>query len=242
MPRFAVILPAAGTSTRFGAGSNKLFAPLHDDVPVIAVALAAFLRRSDVEAVVVAMVAGPARAESSASLRHTLNDPRVRLCEGGPSRAESVRNALREVPAGVEWVAVHDAARPLVSNTLIDRTLDAAGRYGAAVPALPVVPTIKQADGPLPAKVQRTVPRHTLWGVQTPQVVRRAALELAYARCPLPLHRVTDEAQLLELSGQDVWLVAGEERNLKITTPDDLRVARGYFAGPDPASPGAGAE
>jgi 2-C-methyl-D-erythritol 4-phosphate cytidylyltransferase len=130
------------------------------------------------------------------------------------------------VPADVEWVAVHDAARPLVSAAVIDRTLEAAARYGAAVPALPIVPTIKQADGPLPAKVQRTIPRHTLWGVQTPQIARRAALQLAYETCPLPLEQVTDEAQLLELSGHDVWLVPGEERNLKITTPEDLRVAR----------------
>ena len=92
-----------------------------------------------------------------------------------------------------------------------------------------MVPTIKEADGPLPAKVRRTVPRHTLWAVQTPQVMRRSALEAAYAACPVPLGQVTDEAQLLELSGQDVWLAAGEEQNIKITTPDDLRVARAFL-------------
>ena len=230
MPNLAVILPAAGASTRFGPRANKLFAPLKDGWPVIACTLERFLSRDDVEVIVVATPAGGFRSsDDHPALRRALEDPRVRQCEGGASRALSVRNALAEVPPVVEWVAVHDAARPLVSAALIGRTLEAAARYGAAVPALAVVPTVKQADGPLPAKVQRTVPRHTLWAVQTPQVMRRAALEGAYAACPVPLEQVTDEAQLLELAGQDVWLVQGDERNLKITTPDDLHAARAYL-------------
>ena len=228
MPRFAVILPAAGASTRFGARANKLLAAL-DDAPVLAMTLRAFLDRTDVERVVVATPPGHPWPAAQTALRQALDDPRVRRCDGGPSRAHSVRSALSVVPPEVEWVAVHDAARPLVSAALIDRTLEAAARYGAAVPALPVVPTVKQADGPLPAKVRRTVPRRSLWGVQTPQVMRRAALEAAFAACPLPLEQVTDEAQLLELAGQDVWLVEGEERNLKVTTPHDLRVARMFL-------------
>ena len=230
MPRFAVILPAAGAATRFGPHANKLFAPLKDGLPVLALTLEKVLSRQDVETVVVATPAGGFRSsEDHPALRGALGDPRVRQCEGGPSRAQSVRNALAQVPESVEWLAVHDAARPLVPPAVIDRTLETAARFGAAVPALPIVPTVKQADGPLPAKVQRTVPRQTLWGVQTPQVMRRSALEAAYAVCPLPLEQVTDEAQLLELSGQDVWLVSGDERNLKITTPDDLHAARAYL-------------
>lgn len=230
MPRFAVILPAAGASTRFGPRPNKLFAPLRDGLPVIACTLEGFLGRDDVQVIVVATPPGGFRSsDDHPALRQALADPRVRLCDGGTSRAESVRNALAEVARSVEWVAVHDAARPLVPSVVIDRTLEAAVRYGASIPALAVVPTIKQADGPLPAKVQRTFPRHTLWAVQTPQVMRRAALESAYSTCPVPLDQVTDEAQLLELSGQDVWLVQGDERNIKITTPDDLHAARAFL-------------
>jgi 2-C-methyl-D-erythritol 4-phosphate cytidylyltransferase len=230
MPRFAVILPAAGSSTRFGPHANKLFAALRDGLPVIACTLEKFLARADVELVVVATPAGGfLSSDDHPALRRALEEPRVRLCEGGASRAHSVRKALAEVPPEVEWVAVHDAARPLVTAALIERTVEAASRYGAAVPALGIIPTVKQADGPLPAKVRRTVPRHTLWAVQTPQVMRRAALEAAFAACPVPLEQVTDEAQLLELAGQDVWLVQGDERNLKITTPDDLHAARAYL-------------
>jgi 2-C-methyl-D-erythritol 4-phosphate cytidylyltransferase len=129
------------------------------------------------------------------------------------------------VPPEIQWIAVHDAARPLVSRELIDRTFAAARQYGAAVPAMPVSLTVKQADGPLPAKVQRTLPRHTLWAMQTPQAMRRADLLEAYARCPLPLDQVTDDVQLLEFIQKEVWLIPGEERNLKITSPADLRIA-----------------
>ena len=142
-----------------------------------------------------------------------------------PAGLRACAGALEAVPSEIEWVAVHDAARPLVSAELIARTLAAAIQYGAAVPAMPVTLTVKEADGPLPAKVQRTLPRQALWAMQTPQVMRRMDLVEAFARCPLPLDQITDDVQLLELAGRDVWLVAGEERNLKITTWTDMLVA-----------------
>jgi 2-C-methyl-D-erythritol 4-phosphate cytidylyltransferase len=136
-----------------------------------------------------------------------------------------VLRGLRELPDNVEWVAVHDAARPLVSQQLIDDTFAAAREHGAAVPALPVNLTIKQATGPLPSKVLRTVPRHELWAMQTPQIMRRRELLEGFEKCPLPLEQVTDDVQILELTGNNVWLVAGDDRNLKITTPLDVQIA-----------------
>ena len=122
-------------------------------------------------------------------------------------------------------IAVHDAARPLVSQGLIGRVLSAAFEHGAAAAALPVHLTIKQAIGPLPAPVQRTLPRHQLWAMQTPQIMRQSDLLEAFDACPIPLSEVTDDVQLLELAGKPVWLVEGEERNLKITTAMDLQMA-----------------
>jgi 2-C-methyl-D-erythritol 4-phosphate cytidylyltransferase len=229
MPDLAVIIPAAGSSSRFG-GDDKLLAPLAADVPVLAHTLSLFLGLDVTGVLVVAVRDDPSGRVTNPHVRRLLADRRVRQCVGGPTRAETVRNALAQVPREYEWVAVHDAARPLASTGLIARVLAAAKERGAAVPALPVVPTVKQADGPLPAKVRQTFPRQSLWAVQTPQVMRRAALEKAYAACALPLEQVTDEAQLLELAGHDVWLVPGEERNLKITTPQDLLVARALLA------------
>jgi 2-C-methyl-D-erythritol 4-phosphate cytidylyltransferase len=221
--QFAVILPAAGQSVRFGMGRSKLLEDLGGE-PVLRRSVRAFLQRPDVAALIIATPSASTDALRLA-LGELREDARVRFCAGGASRAESVRNALTEAPGHAPWLAVHDAARPLVSQELIARAFDAARRYGAAVPALPVALTIKEAQGPLPAKVLRTVPRQRLWAMQTPQVMRRDALEAAYLKCPLPLSEVTDDVQLLELAGQEVWLVEGEERNLKITTPADLRVA-----------------
>jgi 2-C-methyl-D-erythritol 4-phosphate cytidylyltransferase len=214
-----VILPAAGKSVRFGGG--KLLAPLAGK-PVLRHCVAAFARRADVRRIVVATQGDLAR--------HIHASDTVTICQGGSCRAQSVWNALKDVPAEIEWVAVHDAARPLISQELIDRTLQAAIQYGAAVPALPVAQTIKQADGPLPAAVQKTVPRDKLWAVQTPQIARRADLLAAFENCPIPLEQVTDDVQLLELAGRPVWLVEGEQTNIKITTPLDMLLAEAIFS------------
>ena len=223
MHAFAVIFPAAGRSVRFGSGRSKLLEDLKGKT-VLQRAVEAFAFRDDVGAIVIAAPPDDVGVLSEA-LGDFSRDHRVKFCAGGACRAESVRNGLREVRDDVEFVAVHDAARPLVSQELISRTLEAARKHGAAVPAMPVALTIKQATGPLPAPVVRTVPRHELWAMQTPQIMGRADLLAAFEFCPIPLDQVTDDAQVLELVGKPVWLVEGEERNLKITTPADLKVA-----------------
>lgn len=228
MPPYAIILPAAGASTRFGA-SSKLLAPLVGG-PVLEHTLEFWIRHPDLELLVMPVrSSGEVMSSEYPELWKLMDNPRIRRCPGGSSRAQSVRNALAEIPDSIEWVVVHDAARPLVTTDLFDRTFKAAIRHGAAIPAIPVFSTVKQAIGPLPAQVERTVSRETLWAIQTPQIMRHEALAAAFAACPIPLEQVTDEAQLLELAGQEVWLVAGDPRNIKITTPDDLRIARMYI-------------
>jgi 2-C-methyl-D-erythritol 4-phosphate cytidylyltransferase len=228
MNSLAVILPAAGRSVRFGAPRGKLLELLAGE-PVLRHSARAFLQRADVAALIIAAPADDFSTLAEALGPHA-SDSRIRFCRGGNHRAQSVRNALAQTPAEVEWVAIHDAARPLVCQPVIDRAFAAARQHGAAVPALPVSLTIKQASGPLPAQVQKTVPRHSLWAMQTPQVMRREELMAAFNSCPLPLDQVTDDAQLIELAGGRVWLVEGDERNLKITTRLDLRLAEMIFA------------
>jgi 2-C-methyl-D-erythritol 4-phosphate cytidylyltransferase len=250
MSKFAVILPAAGSSTRFGGTQSKLVAELAG-LPVIARAVLAFAQRGDTHQILIAVPHDPlARAVPGKQNLSRLDDPvpsgraneiwealsrdatvknrlggQISLVPGGTNRAESVRAALRSVAKDVEFVAIHDAARPIVSQDLIDRTLAAAIEYGAAAPALPVGLTIKQATAPLPAKVQRTIPRDQLFAMQTPQIIRRDWLEAAYEKCVYPLEQITDDLQLLELTGHQAWLVPGEPSNIKITTPMDLRIA-----------------
>ncbi len=217
MNRFAVILPAAGSSMRFG--SDKLRADLLGR-PVLRWTLDAFACRRAID------VAQIVLASSNASLLELADDHAGLIrCDGGPTRAHTVRNALAQVDPSIEWIAIHDAARPLVSQELISRVFAAAREHGAAAPAMPVTLTIKQAGEALPSRVERTVPRKNLWAMQTPQIVRRTDLIEAFDTCPLPLEEVTDDVQLLELIGKPVVLVPGEDHNLKLTTAMDLRIA-----------------
>jgi 2-C-methyl-D-erythritol 4-phosphate cytidylyltransferase len=230
LTRFTLILPAGGNSTRFG--SNKLLAMLAGE-PVIVRTLKAFLDHPLLAKVVIATAKPNLIRQACVDLLEEAERrglPAVEFAPAGATRAESVANALAIAPQDVEWVAVHDAARPLVSRDLIDATLAAAGEHGAASPALPVTLTIKETtDGRLPAKVVRTIPRQTLFALQTPQIARRAALADALQRCPIPLVQVTDDLQLLELTGAETWLVPGEERNLKLTTASDLAAAEAFL-------------
>lgn len=225
LPRFTLILPAGGSSTRFG--SNKLLAMLRGQ-PVITRTLNCFIDHPMLAKVVIA-TSQPAEIQQACV--EVLEAARqrqipVEFVPGGPSRAESVRNALAAAPAEVEWVAIHDAARPLVSRELIDQTLAAAVQHGAATPAMPVTLTIKEAEADvLPAKVRRTLPRSTLFAIQTPQVGRRADFLAAILKCPVPLSHVTDDLQLLELAGLQTWLVRGEDRNIKLTSALDLAIS-----------------
>ncbi|CAN5488197.1 2-C-methyl-D-erythritol 4-phosphate cytidylyltransferase [soil metagenome] len=220
--RLAIILPAAGESARFGGGRNKLLELLAGRT-VLEWSAAAFLSRQDVSQLIIATRHADA---IRSGLGAAANDPRVEIVSGGACRAQSVQAALSHVKKEIEWVAVHDAARPLVSKALIDSVLLAARQHGAAAPAMPVALTVKQATGPLPAKVEKTVPRSSLWAMQTPQIAKRAQLIEAFDACPIPMEQITDDMQVLELAGHPVWLVTGEERNLKITTAIDLDTAK----------------
>jgi 2-C-methyl-D-erythritol 4-phosphate cytidylyltransferase len=224
MLRIAAILPAAGASARFGADRDKLLEIL-DGQTVIARSVRAFLQRRDVVQVII-----PTRRPDLLA-QELPRDLRLSFCLGGSCRAESVRSGLSRVAADVEWIAVHDAARPLISQPLIDATLAAAVEHGSAVAAMPIGLTVKEAAASLPAKVIRTVPRQHLWAMQTPQIMRRIDLVEAFDRCPIPLDQVTDDLQLLELIGKETWLVDGDERNIKITTPLDVDLARCILKG-----------
>ena len=218
MPVFSVILPAAGLSARFGEVGNKLLQPIAG-IPVLRRSVNAFLCRTDVARIVI-----PTRDEQL--VRSLLPaDPRIEICPGGNCRAQSVKEGLKRIGRSDEWVAIHDAARPLVSQALIDACFEKVLQHGAVVPCLPVALTIKQAAGALPAKVLRTVPRHDLYAMQTPQVMAASRIEEAFARTPFNLEEVTDDVQLLESIGVAVYLIPGEQRNIKITSPIDLIVA-----------------
>jgi len=222
----AVIIPAGGLSRRFGGERSKLLELLAGR-SVLTRTIDAFASRSDIAQIIVPSLDPDAYRNQAHNPAWTCD---VRFVTGGSSRAASVLNGLSSVDRKIDWIAVHDAARPLVSPDLITRTLLAARTHGASAPALPVTQTIKQATGPLPALVSQTVPRHNLFALQTPQIMRHVDLLEAFKRCPIPLDQITDDLQLLELAGKPVWLIPGDERNLKITTPIDLQIASWHLS------------
>ena len=145
----------------------------------------------------------------------------IDVVTGGAERADSVQNALARVHADIDYVAVHDAARPLIVKEWIDQVFQAATEHEAAILATPVTSTLKRVDEGL--SIEETVPRKNLWEAQTPQVFRRQLLLDAYAR--RDSYQPTDEADLVERIGAKIKIVTGSPFNLKITTMDDFRVA-----------------
>jgi 2-C-methyl-D-erythritol 4-phosphate cytidylyltransferase len=220
MPRFAVVLPAAGRSSRFQAAGKKVFADL-DGRPVWLRSAEWFLSRPDVCQCIV--VTAPEDRE-----RFRGCDAKIQLADGGAERFESVANALALTTAEADYVAVHDAARPCLTMALIDAVFACAVETGAALLAVPVADTIKRDDGA--GRVQATVARQGLWLAQTPQVFRRDWLMDAYAR-RAAFGNITDDAQLVEAAGHAVHLVLGSNANLKITTREDLNLAEAICRG-----------
>ncbi len=249
--KIALILPAAGSSTRYAEsdallGSSR--SKLDEDLggrPVLQRTVELFNTRAEVDTII---VAGPNDPEKFAdfSLRHQdrLSLLGAKLIQGGAiERYETVQRALAHVPESCTHIAVHDAARPGATQGLIDRVFDAASRYAAVVPAIPVADTIKRID-PIPIedpggdplasilgggsdapmhRVMDTLVRSGLMQVQTPQVFERELLVRAYGQDDLSS---TDDAGLVERLGEPVIVVQGDERNLKITRPGDTEILR----------------
>lgn len=219
MSQFAVILPAAGKSQRFGTGRKKVFVEL-DGRPVWIRAAEAFINRPDVAQTIIAV--SPDDLDwFKDKFRPNLAFMPVELIAGGAERADTVQRALARVRADIDYVAVHDAARPLIAKEWIDSVFKAAIEHDAAILATPVTQTLKRVGAG--HTIQETVPRDELWAAQTPQVFRRTLLMEAFAKRDGFV--ATDEAQLVERIGHLVQVVPGSPINLKITTQEDLRMA-----------------
>jgi len=218
--KFAVIMPAAGASSRFhDQNYKKPFAPLADRA-VWLHAAEKFLHREDV--VQLLLVISPQDREYF-DFKFSANVAilGIDVVDGGKERADSVENALARLKPEVEYVAIHDAARPCIADEWISKVFEAAVKSGAAILGLPVSSTLKRVrDG---SQIVETVPREGLWEAQTPQVFRRAILLEAYGR--RAGFQATDDAQLVERLGKPVSIVRGSPVNMKISTKEDLRLA-----------------
>lgn len=222
---FALILAAAGNSTRFSRKgtsdpvTKKTFSHLGGK-PVWLRSVEKFSSRDDVIQIVV--VVSP--EDISWFRRYYLSEINRMLLivvAGGENRVDSIRNGLVAVSPRAGYIAVHDAARPCVSEQEIAAVFEAAKKNGAALLAAPVVGTIKRVvDG----QIETTVSRENLWEAQTPQVFRRDLIMEAYRQKIKGIP--TDDAQLVEQLGQPVWVVPADRGNIKITTQSDLILAK----------------
>lgn len=211
------VIVAAGTASRMG-GIDKVMAPIGGE-PVIVHTVRAFQNCDAIRQIIVVT-------------RQDLIVPIMDLCHefdkvlavmvGGSSRQESVEIGLGALSSDMKLVAVQDGARPLITDAVIDRTVRAAHTYGAAAPAVPVKDTIKEVRGGI---VASTPVRSTLRAVQTPQVFDVDLLKGALKKAKDDGAEVTDDCSAVERMGMSVKIVEGDERNIKVTTPMDLKIA-----------------
>jgi 2-C-methyl-D-erythritol 4-phosphate cytidylyltransferase len=232
--KVAVILPAAGLGTRMGrpaspekTGTSRKQFMLLDGQPIIVHTLRKFVDCDSVSEVIVAL-----RAEDMDWAREWLvreaRGKTLKLVVGGATRQESVENALREVSPGIELVAVHDAVRPFVDEEIIRAVLAEAAATGAAIVGIVPVDTVKQVHR---NKIRATIPRDKLILTQTPQVFRLELLREAFEKAREDGFTGTDESSLVErLDRVEVSVVPGSDRNIKITKPSDMDLARLFMA------------
>ena len=211
------VIVAAGSASRMG-GIDKVMAPLQGE-PMIVRTVGTFQNCEAISEIVIVT-------------RENLIVPISQLCKtmdkvkavvvGGKSRQESVNLGLNALSGKVKLAAVHDGARPLITWQVIDRAVRAANTYGAAAPAIPVKDTIKVVEGRV---VKHTPDRATLFAVQTPQVFDFDLLRGALKKAEAEGAQVTDDCSAVELMGMKVKIVEGDEQNIKVTTPMDLKIA-----------------
>jgi 2-C-methyl-D-erythritol 4-phosphate cytidylyltransferase len=214
--KVGVVIVAAGTSQRM-AGINKLFAPLRGK-PLLAWSVDTCQGYSLVQQIV--LVLNDKDLARGRKLKEERGWSKVTLCPGGARRQDSVREGLRQI-RDCDWVMIHDGARPFLTLNLIKDGLKIVEEIGAAVAAVPVKDTIKLADyGRL---IEETLQRGKLWAAQTPQIFSFDMITKAYENLATD---VTDDATAVERLGYKVKLYMGDYKNIKVTTPEDLALAR----------------
>lgn len=211
------VIVAAGNASRM-EGIDKVMAPL-DGEPMIKRTVRAFQNCEGIKEIVI--VTREDLLQKVADLCAGFSKVNA-VVVGGKDRAESVNNGLNALSSKVKLAAVHDGARPLITNAVIDRTIRAAHTYGAAAPAIPVKDTIKVVSGGI---VASTPDRSTLKAIQTPQIFDFDLLRGALKKAAQEKAPITDDCSAVELTGFRVKIVEGDERNIKVTTPMDLKIA-----------------
>ncbi|HEV3483688.1 MAG TPA: 2-C-methyl-D-erythritol 4-phosphate cytidylyltransferase [Candidatus Acidoferrales bacterium] len=229
--RIAAIVPAAGLGTRMGADQLKQFLEL-DGMPLIIFTLRRLAACAAITDFFIATRADDVVFLEDKVAKAALGRP-ARVIHGGDTRQQSVANALAQVDPSTEIVLVHDAVRPFVTLEQIERLIAEVRSRGAAILGIPAIDTVKEVKrASLPqdvALISATIPRERIVLAQTPQVFSYSLLRDAFRKAQEDGVTASDEAALVERLGHDVFVVLGSERNLKITRPADMDLARFYL-------------
>lgn len=231
MSRIAAILPAAGLGTRMGGDQPKQFLEL-DGVPLIIFTLRRLAACAAITDFIISTRADDVMSLQDKVAKAALGRP-ARVIHGGDTRQQSVANALAQVDPATEIVLVHDAVRPFVTAKQVERLIAEARTRGAAILGIPAIDTMKEVKRTsLPedmALISATIPRERIVLAQTPQAFSFGLLRDAFRKAEEDGVNASDEAALVERMGHDVYVVLGSERNLKITRPADMDLARFYL-------------
>ncbi|HXO87280.1 MAG TPA: 2-C-methyl-D-erythritol 4-phosphate cytidylyltransferase [Candidatus Acidoferrales bacterium] len=231
MTRIAAIVPAAGLGTRMGADQPKQFLEL-DGMPLIIFTLRRLASCPAITDFLISTRADDVMSLQDKVAKAALGRP-ARVVHGGDTRQQSVANALAQVDPSTEIVLVHDAVRPFVTREQIERLIAEARARGAAILGVPAIDTVKEVKrASLPedvALISATVPRERIVLAQTPQAFSYALLRDAFRKAQQDDLTASDESALVERFGHDVFVVQGSERNIKITRPSDMDLARFYL-------------
>ncbi|MBQ5999340.1 MAG: 2-C-methyl-D-erythritol 4-phosphate cytidylyltransferase [Treponema sp.] len=224
--KIALIIAAAGSSTRMGLGCKKEYLPL-DKGTVLSTAAKVFLKAAEINSLIVTIPENGRKDAEKAlfadpEIQSLLKDIQVNFVQGGETRQKSVYNALKSIPAGsADLVLIHDGARPFVTEQIIRDTIEAAAKYGAAVPGLTPVDTQKQIDSE--GFISQHLLRSSLSAVQTPQGFRYAELLQAHEKCIQDGREYTDDTEIWEKYADRVKIVPGDPKNKKITYSEDYK-------------------
>lgn len=219
------IFPAAGQGKRMGGGKNKVLREIGGE-PILVRTLKIFSRVGAVNHLLVAAAPGEVQ-EIEAMLAGVSELLPYQIVVGGSQRQYSIANCLKVLPADADMVLIHDAARPLVTIGTIEKVIAATARYGAAIAAVREKNTMKLAKDNL---IVKTVSRENLWEAQTPQGFKRELILRAFAAAAADNFLGTDDASLVERLGEPVAIVESDYLNIKLTTREDLPVARAVLA------------
>lgn len=215
-----VIIPAAGSGKRLKSKTDKPFI-LINGTPLIAYTLKAVAKSKKVKDIIVVTQKKHIKKIERIIKKYDLKKI-SNVVKGGKIRTVSVKNGLEHVSKDTDIVAVHDGARPCIATDILDNAIDAARKNGCSCVCVKVKPTIKKVIGD---KIVTTIDRDLLWEAQTPQVFKKSILEKAYKNMS-PAKKYTDDVSLLENSKVYIKVVTGDYRNLKVTTKQDLDIAK----------------